>query len=168
MRAHTWNHPVFRGPGQEDGGGLIRGISHAALRLLRSGFVRRIAEWVARHRRVLSRGALTALVVAVVVELWPSVPRDTDLEFQLGPAHGRIAELRIAYMQRGEELHGVSLRFDGGAPESVRHTVSLPSGDFELRCELRDESGTSRTLVRSLTTPTDGLVRIRLHGEGPT
>jgi hypothetical protein len=111
---------------------------------------------------------LTVLVLVVVVELWPSVPRDTDLEFQLGPGHGRIAELRIAYMQRGEELHGVSLRFDDGAPESVRHTVSLPSGDYELRCELRDDRGTSRTLVRSLTTPVEGLVRIRLHGKGST
>ena len=71
------------------------------------------------------------------VTFWPRVPLATDLEFVLGPGHSDIVELRVAYVQGGEEMYGASFPFPGGAPRSVRHRVSLPSGRFEVKLELR-------------------------------
>ena len=124
--------------------------------------MRRLAELLSRHRRRVARVVLVVAVLVVGLELWPSFPRDTELEYALGPGHGRIVELRVAYIQDGEEVHGVSFRWDAGAPEAVRHSIKLPAGEFQLRCELRERGGDSRAVQRTLTTPAEGVVRIHL------
>ena len=123
------------------------------------GPLRRLYE---THRRTLAR--LIALLGAVVVALalMPHVPRKVDVEFELGPSHREIVEVRVAYVQDGEELHGVSFSFPDGAPGQVRHSVSLPPGDFEVHTELRPSQGESRGSVDKLHAPADGTIRFRL------
>jgi hypothetical protein len=85
------------------------------------------------------------------------------VEFELGPTHQEIVEVRVAYVQDGEELHGVSFSFPHGAPGQVRHSVTLPPGDFEVHTELRPTRGLTLASVRKLHAPVEGLVKIRLE-----
>jgi hypothetical protein len=124
----------------------------------------RTRAWFEAHRR----GSLARIVavlggVVVVLALSPHVPRKVDVEFELGPTHREIVEVRVVYLRDGEELKGVSFSFPQGAPGQLRHSVSLPPGDFEVRTELRPSHGLSLASVRTLHAPTEGLVRIRLE-----
>jgi hypothetical protein len=101
--------------------------------------------------------------VVVALALFPHVPRKVDVEFELGPTHQEIVEVRVAYVQDGEELKGVSFSFPQGAPGQLRHSVSLPPGDFEVHTELRPSHGLSLASVRKLHAPAEGLVKIRLE-----
>ena len=119
------------------------------------------------QRQRLSRliGLLGVVVVGLV--LLPHVPRKVDVEFELPPSHREIVEVRVAYVKDGEELHGVSFSFPDGAPGQVRHSVSLPPGDFEVHTELRPSHGLALASVEKLHTPVDGLVRIWLKPDAP-
>ena len=94
--------------------------------------------------------------------LGPLWPHDTELEFLLGADHGEVVELSVAYLDHGEELHGVNFRFPEGAPATVHHHLNLPSGELIVRCELRDRAGGMRQLTRKLRAPAAGVVRIAL------
>jgi hypothetical protein len=118
-----------------------------------------------RNRRRLARLTLLAGALMVAGQLVPNWPREVNVEYVLGRAHGEIVELRVSYVRDDDELHGVSFGFPGGAPSLVRHRVTLPSGEFELRCELRGRGGEWHRLVRHLHAPADGPVRISLEGE---
>jgi hypothetical protein len=112
------------------------------------------------HRRGLARILLVAGALVVVEQLAPLWPREAKLELDLGERHGEVTELRLAYLQGGEELKGVSLHYAGGAPSRVHHNVSLPSGEVELLCELRGRGGASTVHSRSLRVPAEGVLRV--------
>ncbi|HEY2733556.1 MAG TPA: hypothetical protein VGI70_06205, partial [Polyangiales bacterium] len=76
-----------------------------------------------------------------------------------------FVELRVAYVQAGEELHGVEFSFPNGAPVNVRHSVNLPEGDFEVRTELRPLHGDWLASAARLHAPSAGPVRIRVPTE---
>ena len=99
----------------------------------------------------------------MALTLFPHVPRKVDVEFELGPSHREIVEVRVAYLRDGEELQGVSFSFPDGAPGRVRHSVSLPAGDFEVHTAVRPNHGQSRESVGKLHAPSDGLVKISLE-----
>lgn len=102
------------------------------------------------------------------LELWPSWPRETEIEFALGAEHADVVELHITYLKDADELHGVRFDFPSGAPSIVRHSVTLPEGAFLLRCHLRQRSGPAREVTRELATPVEGRVRISLSDRSPT
>ncbi|HEX7481694.1 MAG TPA: hypothetical protein VF331_28065 [Polyangiales bacterium] len=120
-----------------------------------------------QHRPGLARLVALGGVLAVGTVLAPRVPREVKVELVLGPTHHDFTEVRIAYLQEGEELHGVAFTFPAGAPERVRHTVSLPAGDFEVRAELRRPNGGSQASVGHLHAPAAGTVRIPLAERTP-
>ena len=111
-----------------------------------------------RHRL-----ALCVLVVAALTlgrHAWRQLPRQVDVEFALGPKHREIVEVRVAYLLEGQEMHGVAFRYPSGAPQVIRHQVSLPAGRYGVALELRPRRGRARTLMRGLRAPADGVVRI--------
>jgi hypothetical protein len=120
-----------------------------------------------QHRPGLARLVALGGVLAVGTVLAPRVPRQVDVELLLGPAHNEFTEVRVAYLQEGEEVHGVAFSFPSGAPALVHHAVSLPAGDFEVRTELRRADGRSQASVRSLHAPAAGTVRIPLAERTP-
>jgi len=124
--------------------------------------MRRLVRFVDRHRRRLATLAAVLGLGVLALTLWPAVPRETQLELVLGPEHAQVVEVRVAYVQQQEELHGVRLGFPQGAPAVVRHRVSLPSGRFEVRLHLLRRAGPALSFVRTLHTPADGVVRLRL------
>jgi hypothetical protein len=123
--------------------------------------MQRLSALFSKHRRRLAPLVLLAFALIVSRQLLPSWPRETDVSFALGQDHADVVELRVAYLRGDEELHGVSFSFPEGAPGVVHHKVTLPAGEFELRCELRQRSGGSRTLIRRLHEPARA-VRIEL------
>lgn len=124
--------------------------------------MQRLAGLFLQHRRLVARLVLAVGLVSIGSQLWPSWPRETELEFVLGPDHAHVVELRVEYLEHGEELHGVSFGFPEGAPPIVRHRLKLPPGVLVLRCELRERDGGSRHLTRVLKAPAVGVVRIGL------
>jgi hypothetical protein len=109
------------------------------------------------------RYAPLVLVLAVVVvgnELWSGMPRNTRLEYRLGPDHARVVEMRVVYVQDGEEIRGVSFHYPEGAPPRVAHQLELPSGHYEVSLELTDRDGKAVRVTRALRTPAEGVVRV--------
>ncbi|MDD9941809.1 MAG: hypothetical protein OXU20_12265 [Myxococcales bacterium] len=116
--------------------------------------------WLERNRQRLSRLVLVGAALAVGMTVWNEVPRETELEYFLGPQHGDVVELRVSYLREGDMLHGARFDFPGGAPSQVRHTVALPPGRLQVQVERLTRGGYTTRTTRSLQTPTDGLVRI--------
>jgi hypothetical protein len=133
-----------------------------ALRATVEEYGRRLLSVVETHKQRLAR--LTALVGVLVVGsvLLRGTPQPVDVEFDLGPEHRNFVEVRVAYLQDGEELHGVAFSFPEGAPGRVRHSVNLPEGDFEVRTQLRPIRGSALASIGKLHAPAEGRVRIRV------
>lgn len=121
-----------------------------------------LAHVFSRHRPLAARLIALAGLAAVAAVLAPRVPRPVKVDLLLGPAHQEFVEVRVAYLQEGEELHGVAFNFPSGAPPRVHHEVSLPAGDFEVHTELRRADGRSQASTRSLHAPATGTVLIPL------
>jgi hypothetical protein len=117
------------------------------------------------HRRRLARLLGLGGVLLVASLLLRGAPRKVDVEFDLGPAHREFVGIRVAYVQGGEELHGVAFSFPHGAPVTVEHSLKLPVGDFEVHTELLPEHGPALASVGRLHSPSDGKVHIRVPTE---
>jgi hypothetical protein len=128
------------------------------------GALRRLFE---AHRKRLARLTAVAGAAVLALVLLPHVPRTVDIELELGPSHQSIVEVRVAYVQSGEELQGVSLAFPGGAPSRVHHSVRLPPGDFEVHTAVRPAQGALRAAVGKFHAPADGPVLIRVEPPAP-
>jgi hypothetical protein len=115
-----------------------------------------------RHQDRLARLTAIAGILVVGSLVLRSAPRAVQVVFDLGPKHSEFVEVRVAYVQDGEELHGVAFSFPEGAPLRVNHSVNLPAGDFEVHTELRPLHGEWLASIEHLHTPIDGPVRIRL------
>jgi hypothetical protein len=116
------------------------------------------------HKQRLARLTALAGVLFVGLLVWRSAPQPVQVEIDLGPAHKEFVELRVAYVQGGEELHGVAFSFPEGAPDRVRHEVRLPPGEFEVHTELRPLHGAWLASVEPLHAPSKDLVRIHVSG----
>jgi len=121
---------------------------------------RALLQRLVEHRRGLARVFLVAGVLIVVEQLAPIWPRQAELELDLGERHREVTELRLSYLQGGQELKGVSLHYAAGAPSRVHHSVSLPTGEVQLLCELRGPGGASTTRSQPLRVPTEGVLRV--------
>jgi hypothetical protein len=125
----------------------------------------RLLALLQAHKQRIARVVGLAGVLIVASLLIRGSPRKVDVEFDLGPEHSEFVEIRVAYVQGGEELHGVSFSFPNGVPGSVQHSLQLPAGEFEVRTELRPEHGPSLASVGRLSAPSDARVHIRVPTE---
>jgi hypothetical protein len=117
------------------------------------------------YRRPIARVIGVTGVLLVSSRLFQGAPRTVQVELDLGPEHRHYVEIRVAYWQSGQELHGVAFSFPEGAPSSVQHSLRLPAGDFEVHTELRPEHGQVVASVDRLHTPTEEPVKIRVATE---
>jgi hypothetical protein len=124
--------------------------------------LRSLLAFVTRHQRRLARLVLVMGAAYAGLELWPSWPREAEIEFLLGTSHADVVELRVAYVKDEQALHGVTFTFPQGAPAQVRHRVTLPAGTFVAHCELFRRAGGPREVTRVFQVPTAGPVRIPL------
>lgn len=136
--------------------------SDSASGLARDASFNRSDRFSGSRQQGLARLVAVAGVLFVALLVWRSAPQPVQIELDLGPAHQQFIELRVAYVQGGEELHGVAFSFPNGAPDRVRHSVRLPPGEFEVHTELRPLHGAWLASVEPLHTPNDSLIHINL------
>jgi hypothetical protein len=130
--------------------------------------LKRLWQTLEPHRMRIAKGVALLFLFSVGGELLGAYPRDVELELDLGPEHAAIRELRVAYVQDGDELHGVRLTYPDGAPERVRHRTKLGPGRYELRVEIgRTQGGPTRTESHSLQVPSEGTIHVTLGAPAP-
>jgi len=119
------------------------------------------------HKQRIARMIGLGGILLVASQLIRAAPREVEVELVLGPDHRRFVEVRVAYVQQGEELHGVSFTYPHGAPGQVRHAVQLPAGEFEVHTELRASSGPVLASIGRLQAPSEGRVVIQVPTDSP-
>jgi len=117
------------------------------------------------HKRQFGRLVGIAGVLIVSSQVLRGAPRTVQVELELGPEHRNFVEVRVGYVQAGQELHAVAFNFPAGAPDRLQHTVRLPAGDIEVHTELRPEHGKILGSAFHLHSPSEELVRIRVPTE---
>lgn len=127
--------------------------------------LKRLGQALAPHRAMIAKAVLVLAVFGVGGELLGAWPRDVDVELALGPDHGSVRELRVAYVQQDEEVQAVRLNYPTGAPAHVRHRARLAPGHYELQVEIGAVEGPRRLESRGLQVPTDGTVRVDLASD---
>jgi hypothetical protein len=129
--------------------------------------VRRVLlAFLKEHKHRFAKPIALGGMLLIASLLMRQAPRDIQVELELPPEHREFVEVRVAYLQEGEELHGATFSFPDGAPGSLRHSLKLPAGDFEVRTELRPNHGAVFASVGKLHAPSDGVVRIQVHSAG--
>ncbi len=135
--------------------GRHRGVASAGAGT-EEGFVKRLFS--ARKRLAPLVLIVGALVIAP--RIMRALPRETDVSFQLGPEHTSVRELMVSYELDGEEIAGGHFRYEEGAPGSIRQTLDLAPGRYEVHVEVTYDGGRRRVMHRSFSVPADGLVRL--------
>ncbi|MEY4577988.1 MAG: hypothetical protein RL701_2691 [Pseudomonadota bacterium] len=115
------------------------------------------------YKRQIGRAIGLGGMLLIASQLIRATPRTVQVQLDLGPEHKKFVEVRVAYLQAGQELHAVEFAFPEGAPGHLEHAVRLPTGDFEVHTELRPEHGQIVDSVRPLHTPSDEPVHIRVQ-----
>lgn len=117
-----------------------------------------------KHRKRLAPLVILVGLVVVGATVFDASPRETEIRYDLGPRHEDVVEARIVYVTEGQEVKGVRFQWDDGAPPSLRHTVELAPGRYDIQAEVmgaRDH----RRIRRALRVPADGLVRVDLFDQ---
>ena len=73
-------------------------------------------EALVKNRRRLAPAVLLVGVALVATQLWAYVPRETELQLELGELHEQVVEVRLAYLQNGAEIRVARFGFPSGAP----------------------------------------------------
>jgi hypothetical protein len=121
-------------------------------------------SWAILHRQRIARVLLVAAVCFGATKVWPGVPREHDLRIDLGPQHHEIMELQLEVRRDGQDLQGASFRFPSGAPQSVDHHLTLPTGRYDVELKCRRASGTT-SVERVIDLSTEGVVRVSAIGD---
>jgi hypothetical protein len=124
-----------------------------------------LGRFFAHHRQRLARLLAVAGVLVVALLLGPKVPQPLEVELELPKTHRELVEVRVSYVQAGEELVGARLAFPDGAPSTVRHTAKVPSGDVEVHAQALRADGRAVSAIAYAKSPTDGTLVIRLAEE---
>jgi hypothetical protein len=126
---------------------------------------RQVLARLGPHKRRIGRLVGIIGVLLVSSQVFKGAPRTVQVQIELGPAHSQFKEVRVAYVQAGEELHAVAFAFPNGAPGRLQHSVRLPEGDFEVHTELLPEHGSILDSVYKLHAPSDEPVHIKVPTE---
>jgi len=129
-------------------------------------FKERARAFIEKNRRQLAKATLFVFLTLVAIEIGNAYPRETQVSVPLGVGHAEVTEARIDYTQEDESVHSVTLRWPGGAPSQVRHTLDLSPGEYDVSVRLVERDGEARELVGRLTAPADGVVRLALRRAG--
>lgn len=120
-------------------------------------------QWMHENRR---RWVPVLVVIGALVvgrEVLGATPQEVDIELPLGADHDRVTRVDVNYLEAGELVHHVSLRYPSGAPEAVRHSLDLAPGRYDVSVELEHEAGTTETREGTLEAPAEGRVRVSLR-----
>ena len=123
--------------------------------------VGRARAFVRRHRVRITRSALIAFGVLVLVDLSRDLPADTHVVIALDAEHTDAIALAIDVLDSDDAaVRSVRLRFPNGAPEEIQDTLSLRPGRYRVRVEAERADGTRHVLEGALEAPAEGRVRV--------
>ncbi|MBZ0117611.1 MAG: hypothetical protein K8H88_11475 [Sandaracinaceae bacterium] len=127
------------------------------------GLMARMRRLFQAHRRRLATLSLFIFLAAVASRIASALPDETRVALPLSdPA--TLLEARVSYWYEGRALHEVQLRYPPGqAPSTLRHTLDLSPGDYDVNVELVREGGGHQSLRGHLTAPSDGEIRVHLE-----
>jgi len=117
------------------------------------------------RRRRFGPLVLVGGTLVVGGELFARTPTEVEVEFSLGSAHTEVRQVDVAYLADGELVRRVSLRFPGGAPERVRHTVELAPGHYRVQVDVQRRDAGTESRSGRLDAPAEGLIRLHLDEE---
>lgn len=115
------------------------------------------------YKRQFGRALGLGGMLLIASQLIRAAPRTVQVQLDLGPEHKKFVEVRVAYVQAGQELHAVEFAFPEGAPGHLKHAVRLPTGDFEVHTELRPQQGNIVGSIGRLHAPSEEPVHIRVQ-----
>jgi hypothetical protein len=93
-----------------------------------------------------------------------SAPRDQEIRLVLTPAQQAARSVRLTYAMEGDEITGLFARFPEGAPALVTHTPELAPGTYALAIDLGYRDGRVEHVVKTLTVPSEEVIRLELRG----
>ncbi len=125
--------------------------------------VARLYGMFQKHRRRLATLVLGIFLAAVAVQIGGAVPREVRVDVPLGAQHAHVTETRIDYWQDDEPVRSVTRRWPHGAPASIRDTLDLSPGDYDVTVTLLAGSGQRRALSGHLSAPGEGVIRLSLE-----
>jgi hypothetical protein len=128
--------------------------------------LRSLAEAFWTKREKLAPLVAVAGIALVASQLVGSVPREVHLRYDLGPDHAALEEVRVGYLEAGEELTTARFDYARGAPAAIDHRVTLSPGRYEVVVDLRGDGALTGHGVRTFEVPADGIVRVRLFEAG--
>lgn len=118
----------------------------------------RFSSFVGRHRRRIAAGLLVVFVLIVALDLSGTVPRETRLAYDLGPAHDEVRSIELAYTCGEEAVEHARRRYPDGAPARVSDALDLVPGRYEVRLDIGYVDGHVETRQGQFEAPADGLV----------
>jgi hypothetical protein len=123
----------------------------------------RLIAAIAPHRARIASLVMIAGVIVVGLEISRTGPQDVDVALPIGAGHDDVTQVDVAYLEDGDLVRRVSLRFPEGAPSEVRDTVELAPGSYDVSVDLRRDDGSAESRAGRLDAPADGVVRVVLH-----
>jgi hypothetical protein len=118
----------------------------------------RFSSYVQEHRRRIAAALLVFFVLGVALDLAHTVPRETRLAFDLGPDHGQVRSVALAYSCGDEAVEQARRRYPEGAPARVSDTLDLVPGRYEVRLDVEYADGHVATRQGQFDAPAEGVV----------
>jgi hypothetical protein len=91
-------------------------------------------------------------------------PRDQEVRLVLTPAQQAARSVRLSYVLEGEEITGLLAKYPDGAPALIAHTPQLLPGTYDLSIDLGYRDGRVEHVVKTLTVPSEEVIRVQLRG----
>ena len=118
----------------------------------------RVSSYLQQHRRRIAAFVLVLFVLTVAVDLSRTVPRETQLAFDLGTGHGDIRSIAMFYTHGEEAVEQARHRYPDGAPSRVTDALDLVPGRYEVRLDLVYADGHVAAREGQFDAPGEGVV----------
>ena len=125
----------------------------------------RIRHLFIDQRRRLASLFLVLGVLFLAQHLLSNWPREREVRYELDVDLQACEIARMDYLEGGESIGSVQLRFPAGAPPEVVHRPTLPAGRYDVSIELTFPNGTTQRAQRTLDVPVEGAMRVPLHAD---
>ncbi len=121
----------------------------------------RVSVLVEQHRRRIAGVVLVLFVLGVALDLSHTVPRQTQLAYDLGADHRDVRMVELAYTHGEEAVEQARHRYSDGAPARLTDEIDLVPGRYEVRVDLSYEDGHVVTHEGRFEAPGQGTVVVQ-------
>ncbi len=118
----------------------------------------RVSGYVREHRRRIAGALLVIFVLGIALDLARTVPRETQLAFDLGTDHDDVRSIELAYTCGDEAVEHARHRYPRGAPARLTDALDLVPGRYQVRLDVAYADGHVRTHEGQFEAPAEGVV----------